>query len=337
LVTHYYGNAGKSQAFHSLYFFDSTGFPRWAVANATVTSLRQRVDFYTVQGTCFGCATNAVSAASIGFADLALRSPQLNHQNANQIELSVRFDATSSFVRSGRMFLLSDAKTLPAVRSTAQGIVAGQVVNDLTTRFSNIPFVAPPLGLLRFRAPVAALLRDQALDASVIGPGCLQPAGQAIFNATPAAQSEDCLYLNIWQPKRPPGSLLPVMVWIHGGGLTIGSAVEQVNGRLVYDGAKLAEKGVVIVSINYRLGPFGYMALRPMVGEQSDHPTAGNYGLLDQIAALKWVRDNIACRRREHLCVNGVTLGTRLVCACYFAKRQLHNGAENHRSGVDAR
>ncbi len=295
LVTHYYGNAGSSQAFHSIYFFDNSGHPRWAVANATVSGFRQRIDFYTVQGSCFGCATNNVSAAPIGYADLALRSPQLNHQNANQIDLSLRFDNHSLFARSGRMFMLSAPKSVPLIRSTAQGIVKGLRINDNVERFSHIPFAAAPLGALRFRAPQTTALREQTRDATVIGPGCLQPSGQALFAATPATQSEDCLQLNIWQPvSNITNTPRPVMVWIHGGGLTIGSSVEQVNGRLVYDGSKLAEKGVVVVSVNYRLGPFGYMALRQTLGEAADHPSAGNYGLLDQIAALKWLRDNVA-------------------------------------------
>jgi para-nitrobenzyl esterase len=299
LVTHYYGNAGSTQAFHSIYFFDGTGYPRWAVANATVSGFQQRIDFYTLQGSCFGCATNNVSAAPIGFADLTLRSPQLNHQNANQINLSLRVDSNSSFIRSGRMFLLSAAKSVPLIRSSAQGLIKGQRVSDAVERFSNIPFAAAPISTLRFRAPQITPLRQQTLDATTVGPGCIQPSGLGLFSGAPAQQSEDCLQLNIWQPvisnaTAPLPVPLPVMVWIHGGGLTIGSAVEQVSGRLVYDGAKLAEKGVVVVSINYRLGPFGYLGLRPMVGENADQPSAGNYGLLDQIAALKWVRDNIA-------------------------------------------
>ena len=84
------------------------------------------------------------------------------------------------------------------------------------------------------------------------------------------------------------------MVWIHGGGLVIGSANELISGRLVYDGAAFAREDVVLVSINYRLGPLGYVAMREFAGEAADQPAAGNYGLLDQIAALKWVRDNIA-------------------------------------------
>ena len=103
---------------------------------------------------------------------------------------------------------------------------------------------------------------------------------------------EDCLQLNVWRPATPGPH--PVMVWIHGGGLTQGSAVQLQNGVLLYDGAVYARRDVVFVSINYRLGPLGFLAQRDLLGEAPDHPRSGNYGLLDQVAALAWVRANIA-------------------------------------------
>ena len=100
--------------------------------------------------------------------------------------------------------------------------------------------------------------------------------------------SEDCLYLNVWTPEWPPRSRKPVMVWIHGGGNFAGSSSEAI-----FDGESLARRGVVLVSANYRLGVFGFFA-HPELTSQSPHHSSGNYGLLDQIAALKWVRENIA-------------------------------------------
>lgn len=293
LVTHYFLGQNGPQSFHTFYFYDADGAPRWAVANAPVTGLEQRFDFYTVLGSCFGCATNQLSALPIGQANIRLASTQPNSTDANSLQISLKFDANSTFARSGKLSLLSAARAVPLVRSTTEGLVKGAAATDGIQSFLNIPYVAPPLGNLRWRAPQKLGPRTQVLEANSIGPGCMQPAGQQIFSGTPARQSEDCLHLNIWQPPQS-SSANPVMVWIHGGGLTIGSAVDQSGSRLIYDGAAFARKGVVLVSINYRLGAFGFLAPRQVLGEASDQPSAGNYGLLDQIAALRWVRDNIA-------------------------------------------
>ena len=118
------------------------------------------------------------------------------------------------------------------------------------------------------------------------------PAG-SVYAQPPQPQSEDCLYLNVWTPAENATAKLPVMVWIHGGALTRGA------GSLgVYDGEALARRGVVLVTINYRLGPFGYLA-HPALSRESSHGSSGNYGVLDQIAALQWVSRNIARLRRR--------------------------------------
>jgi para-nitrobenzyl esterase len=293
LVTHYFATATGTGAFHMLHFHDGSGFPRWALANANVSGFVQPLAFYTVRGSCFGCAASQLSEAPIGTAELTLRSTQPGAGNSIRIDL--RFDANSQFVRDAEPRLLSQPRALASVRASAQGLVRGALQADETTRFSAIPYAKPPLAQLRWRAPQKALARAQVFDATSVGPGCLQPSGQALFTGAPAAQSEDCLQLNVWQPPARLGVAgLPVMVWIHGGGLTIGSAVEQIGSRLVYDGGAFAKKGVVLVSINYRLGPFGYLSLRGANNEAPDHTSAGNYGLLDQIAALEWVQTNIA-------------------------------------------
>ena len=294
LVTHYFPATNGTQTFQAFYFYDAAGNPRWAVANAAVTGFAQSLDFFTLSTDCFACPTHKLSQLPVGRAELTLRTPQANSAGANHLQISLRFDANSNFTRSGELALLSAPRAVAQVRATAQGLVLGSRAETGVERFLNIPYAAPPVAALRFRAPQKANLRARTYTAQSIGPGCLQPTAQSLFTSNPATQSEDCLQLNIWRPAASELELLPVMLWIHGGGLTIGSAADQISSRLIYDGSAFANKGVVLVSINYRLGAFGYLAPRAMLGEAPDHPSAGNYGLLDQIAALKWVRDNIA-------------------------------------------
>jgi para-nitrobenzyl esterase len=155
-------------------------------------------------------------------------------------------------------------------------------------RFLGIPYARPPLGDRRWQPPQRAPRWEGCLEATAFGPACVQNTPQLSKTYTlPAdlATSEDCLTLNIWAPSEVHAA--PVMVWIHGGSLVIGSASEPM-----YDGAALAARGIVVVSINYRLGVFGWLAHPGLSAEQSGR--SGNYGLLDQICALEWVRDNIA-------------------------------------------
>jgi len=167
-----------------------------------------------------------------------------------------------------------------------QGLVVDPAAN--LHAFKGIPFAAPPVGTLRWRAPQPVTPWKDTRLCVEFGPACPQPKLPAgIPLQSPAVQSEDCLHLNVWtaaglEEKRP------VMVWIHGGGCTIGSASLSH-----YDGANLARAGVVLVTINYRLGPLGFFA-HPALRAESPRQAAGNYGLLDQLAALAWVRRNIA-------------------------------------------
>jgi len=156
--------------------------------------------------------------------------------------------------------------------------------------FKGIPFAAPPVGDLRWKPPQSVVAWDGVRECIAYGDSCPQkpyPAG-SLYARKPEKQSEDCLYLNVWTTELGADAKRPVMVWIHGGGLTRGSGANTV-----YDGANLARKGVVLVTINYRLGPLGYMA-HPELTEESPKSASGNYGVLDQIAALKWVQQNIA-------------------------------------------
>ena len=173
--------------------------------------------------------------------------------------------------------------------STSNGIVAGAAVPDSSVRaFKGIPFAAPPVGPLRWKAPQPPPSWTGVRPAIEFGARCMQGNifDDMIFRDS--GPSEDCLYLNVWTPAASPAAKLPVMVWVYGGGFVAGATSEPRQ-----DGSNLAKKGVVVVSMNYRLGIFGFFA-HPDLTKESGHNASGNYGLLDQVAALQWVRNNIA-------------------------------------------
>jgi para-nitrobenzyl esterase len=291
IVVHYYPRGDSStETFQVIYFHDAAGAPRWAFAQGAADSLVQLLEFGTLRVACAGCAADELSYRKIGEAQVGLRSSNAGAQG-NRITVALQFDAGAPFQRDVALTLLSAPRAVDGAASTRQGPVAG-AVDEGIARFFAIPFTTPPLATLRFRAPQPPALRDVVRDARALGPGCIQPTGLSPFGSEPATQSEDCLQLNVWRPEGP--GPFPVMVWIHGGGSIMGSAVGEVAGRLTYDGAAYAREGVVFVSINYRLNAFGFLAMRELVGGAPEQPGAGNYGLLDQVAALAWVRDNIA-------------------------------------------
>ena len=167
------------------------------------------------------------------------------------------------------------------------GPVRGQA-SAAVAAFKGIPFAKPPVGELRWRPPQAPAAWHDVREAKAFGPDCLQvplPGDSAPLSVTPA---EDCLYLNVWTPARFKGRRLPVMVWIYGGGFVNGG-----SSPAEYDGTAFARDHVVLVSFNYRLGNFGFFAHPALSAEQAGGPL-GNYGYMDQIAALKWVQRNIA-------------------------------------------
>ena len=170
---------------------------------------------------------------------------------------------------------------------TEQGLVQGIPSRaDGVTMYLGLPYAVPPVGKLRWQAPQPPSGWDGMRTADTFGNRCIQtrPYPDMIWNS--AVESEDCLYLSIWAPVG--GRDLPVMFWIHGGGFLSGSGDEKRH-----DGAVLASKGVALVTINYRLGAMGFLA-HPDLTAESPHRASGNYALLDMIAALKWVRNNIA-------------------------------------------
>lgn len=178
------------------------------------------------------------------------------------------------------------AQAVAAV-SLAQGRLAGRTEQGVES-FKGVPYAAAPVGPLRWRAPQTAPAWTGVRDASAFSGVCPQADVSGEPYRTPPVQTEDCLYLNVWRPVAAKAGL-PVMVWIHGGGFVNGAASVPT-----YDGAAFARRGVVLVSINYRLGHLGFFAHRALSKENADGGHLGDYGLMDQIAALKWVRANIA-------------------------------------------
>lgn len=173
----------------------------------------------------------------------------------------------------------------PVVRIDA-GRIAGSSAGDVEA-FLGIPYAAAPVGDLRWRAPQPVARWARVRAAAAFAPACMQ-SGVSMPGETPPSVSEDCLYLNIWRPFRRAPKPAPVMVWIHGGGYTNGA-----TSMPLYWGDRLARRGVVFVSLAYRLGPLGYLA-HPELTAESAAGGSGNYGLMDQIAALRWVQRNIA-------------------------------------------
>jgi len=180
--------------------------------------------------------------------------------------------------------LLAAAASDPQV-ATKQGIVAG-TTNGAVRAFLGIPYAAPPVGPLRWKPPRPAANWSGVRPAKLFGRRCMQPEVGNDMVFRDAGISEDCLTLNIWTPTQQARARLPVMVWIYGGGFTLGGSSEPRQ-----DGANLATQGVVVVSMNYRLGILGFLASSALAAESVNH-AAGNYALLDQLAALKWVQQN---------------------------------------------
>ena len=165
------------------------------------------------------------------------------------------------------------------------GRLSGVTGNDPAVLvYKGIPFAAPPVGDLRWREPQPVKAWTGVKAADAFGPRCL---GRFFGAAQPAAVGEDCLYLNVWTPAQSRGERLPVFVWIHGGGFQGGSGSEPI-----FDGEAFTRKGVIVVTFNYRTSVFGFLA-HPELTRESRYHASGNYGLLDQVAALEWIKRNI--------------------------------------------
>ncbi len=179
--------------------------------------------------------------------------------------------------------MISGAQAAPTI-STDAGTVQGVGADDIVV-YEGVPYAAAPVGSLRWRPPQPVVPWKGIRPAGSFAPSCMQ-TGVSMPGETPPTTSEDCLYLNIWTPAA--ARRLPVIVWIHGGGWSNGSASMPL-----YWGDRLARKGVIVVTLAYRLGPFGFLAHPQLTAESPNH-SSGNYGLMDQIAALQWIKHNIA-------------------------------------------
>lgn len=172
---------------------------------------------------------------------------------------------------------------------TDKGTIEGKLSDDGAVRlFLGIPFAAPPVGPLRWKPPQPAAKWSNVLTTQSFGYRCMQPIENADMVFHDPGMSEDCLTLNVWAPAHANTAKLPVMVWIYGGGYTTGTTSERRQ-----DGQEFARNGVILVSMNYRLNIFGFFAHSALAAESPQH-AAGNYGLMDQAAALEWVKRNIA-------------------------------------------
>ncbi|MCW3806962.1 carboxylesterase/lipase family protein [Plebeiibacterium marinum] len=215
------------------------------------------------------------------------------------------------------MIMLNACTSLePGQVKVQEGILQG-VEEDGLTVFKGVPFAATPVGDLRWKAPQPAGKWKGVKEAKEFAPAPMQGGNP------PSGKSEDCLYLNVWTPAKSAEEKIPVLVWIYGGGFSFGSTSEPV-----YDGAALAKKGVVLVSIAYRVGQLGFLSHPELTAESTDG-VSGNYGLLDQIAALKWIQTNIAAfgGNPNKVTIFGESAGAisvSMLCASPLAKGLFH-------------
>ncbi len=224
-----------------------------------------------------------------------------------------------------RTFLVAGVVLLAAAPGLGQqpssiAVEGGQVQGtseDGLTVYKGIPFAAPPVGDLRWRAPRPAATWEGVLQATKFGPGPMQGGNP------PSGKSEDCLYLNVWTPAKSANDRIPVLVWIYGGGFGAGATSERN-----YSGETLAKKGVVLVSIAYRVGQLGFLA-HPELSSESPNRVSGNYGLLDMVAGLHWVQKNIAAfgGDPQKVTIFGESAGgiaVSMLCASPLAKGLFH-------------
>jgi len=222
---------------------------------------------------------------------------------------------------------------------TASGLISGvEGRNPAVTVFKGIPFAAPPIGPLRWRAPTPSASWPGVRKADAFSPSCVQTI---VTEKKPwtyefmahGEVSEDCLYLNVWTPAAAAGARRPVFVYIYGG-----ANVEGSGSIPAYDGEGLAAKGLVVVTFNYRVGVLGFLA-HPDLGKEAAYHSSGNYGLLDQIAAVRWVHDNIAAFGGDptRVTIAGQSAGAGAVhslTASPLAKGLFHRAIADSGSGI---
>ena len=219
----------------------------------------------------------------------------------------------------------ADPASVSPSLTIADGAVRGAYTDadETILAFKGIPYAAPPVGDLRWRLPAPPTPWQGELDATAMSPACTQPPlpeDASFYAGEPVPENEDCLYLNVWTGASNAAEKRPVMVWIHGGGFVGGTAATPL-----YDGEQLARDGVVLVSINYRLGLQGFFA-HPALTAESPHGASGNQGLHDQIAAVQWVQNNIAAfgGNPENVTIFGESAGS--ISVCYLTATPLAAG-----------
>ena len=197
----------------------------------------------------------------------------------------MRFNHSNLYFMLLILVFITCACSSPSLTTTVE--VTGGTIEGVEQEgmfiYKGIPFAAPPVGDLRWKAPEPVEPWSDVKKADTFGPACMQAAG-GMGNTSPV--SEDCMYLNVWTPAKKTDEKLPVIIWIYGGGFMGGSTSTSM-----YDGTGFAKKGVVLVSVAYRVGPFGFMA-HPELSRESGRGS-GNYGLEDMIAGMKWVQENV--------------------------------------------
>lgn len=193
----------------------------------------------------------------------------------------------------------------------ANGILEGTTAETGINIYKGVPFAAPPVGILRWKAPQPVVNWEGVRKADQFGPRAMQLPVFGDMNFRSNGMSEDCLYLNVWAPAKSDTERLPVLVYFYGGGFIAGDGSEPR-----YDGESMAGKGIVAVTVNYRLGIFGFF-VHPELTKESPHNASGNYGLLDQAAALAWVQKNIAAfgGDPEKITIAGESAGSYSVSA----------------------
>ena len=208
--------------------------------------------------------------------------------------------------------ILSSCGRTPGKVKVEGGWIQGTVTEELAV-YKGIPFAAPPVGELRWKAPQPTVPWKGVKDCTDYAPCPIQNGNN------PYGYSEDCLYLNIWTPAKSPKDKLPVLVWIYGGGFAGGATADPVT-----DGTDLSREGVIMVSTAYRVGKIGFLA-HPWLSAESEHAVSGNYGIQDQIAALRWIHDNIEAfgGDPEKVTIFGESAGgisVSMLCASPLAK-----------------
>lgn len=218
--------------------------------------------------------------------------------------------AIGQVVQTSAQAIISSPADRPEIK-TANGWVKGIVESSGIRSFKGIPYARPPVGSLRWRAPEDPENWKGIRDASHFGPQAMQRPVYSDMMFRSKGKSEDCLYLNVWTPAKTRNERLPVLVYFYGGGLVAGDGSEYR-----YDGENMAKKGIVTITLNYRLGVFGFLA-HPQLTKESTHHSSGNYGLMDQHAALLWVRKNIAAfgGDPERVTIGGESAGSMSVSA----------------------